>query len=256
MIRCSVNHIKHACIAKTPQPGHPSPILNACKCFRSFAIHWAHTDDLSEPSLQKGFCGVCCVQAHMSCGMTKPTKWLCAKRRLRSAWTSAQSDQSLRYLQIQSYPLSAQRRLWSDWADAQADLSLRWAHSHFVGFVMSWLIWRTNYQNWEFYNWKATEMGKKIGNCFKIIYLLLRLLRYTNEEAHTQYWCLLKRLIRSITFYSRDSYVVFIGWWVYIVKYSVRAWRRSHELESASPPYERVSNISQYKCNNLFIIYP
>ena len=36
-----------------------------------------------------------------------------------------------------SYPLSAQRWLWSDWADAQADLSLRWAHSHFVGFVMS-----------------------------------------------------------------------------------------------------------------------
>ena len=24
--------------------------------------------------------------------------------------------------------------------DAQADLSLRWVHSHFVGFVMSWLI--------------------------------------------------------------------------------------------------------------------
>ena len=41
---------------------------------------------------------------------------------------------------VLSYPLSAQRRLWSDQADAQADLSLRWAHSHFVGFVMSWLI--------------------------------------------------------------------------------------------------------------------
>ena len=38
------------------------------------------------------------------------------------------------------YPLSAKRRLWSDWADAQADLSLRWAHSHFVGFEMSRLI--------------------------------------------------------------------------------------------------------------------
>ena len=37
---------------------------------------------------------------------------------------------------VLSYPLSAQRRLW---ADAQADLSLRWAHTHFVGFVMSWL---------------------------------------------------------------------------------------------------------------------
>ena len=26
------------------------------------------------------------------------------------------------------------------WADAQADPSLRWAHTHFVGFVMSRLI--------------------------------------------------------------------------------------------------------------------
>ena len=38
---------------------------------------------------------------------------------------------------VLSYPLSGQRRLWSDLADTQADLSLRWAHSHFVGFVMS-----------------------------------------------------------------------------------------------------------------------
>ena len=28
--------------------------------------------------------------------MTRPTKWMCAQRRLRSAWASAQSDQSLR----------------------------------------------------------------------------------------------------------------------------------------------------------------
>ena len=32
----------------------------------------------------------------MSRLMTKPTKWLCAQRRLRSAWASTQSDQSLR----------------------------------------------------------------------------------------------------------------------------------------------------------------
>ena len=37
---------------------------------------------------------------------------------------------------VLSYPLSAQRRFWS----AQADMSLRCAHSHFVGFVMRWLI--------------------------------------------------------------------------------------------------------------------
>ena len=41
---------------------------------------------------------------------------------------------------VLSYPLIAQRRLWSDWANAKADLSLRWAHTHFIGFVMSRLI--------------------------------------------------------------------------------------------------------------------
>ena len=50
--------------------------------------------------------------------MTKPTKWLCAQRSLRSAWAFAQSDQSLRCPHeeslVLSYPLSAQRRLWSD----------------------------------------------------------------------------------------------------------------------------------------------
>ena len=30
----------------------------------------------------------------LSRDMTKPTKWLCAQRRLKSAWASAPSDQS------------------------------------------------------------------------------------------------------------------------------------------------------------------
>ena len=34
----------------------------------------------------------CCL--YMSRIMTKPTKWVCAQRRLRSAWASTQSDQS------------------------------------------------------------------------------------------------------------------------------------------------------------------
>ena len=75
---------------------------------------------------------------YMSHDMTKQTKWLCAQRRLRSAWASVQSDQSSslstwRNLGSLATHLSAQRRLWSDWADAQADLSLRWTHSHTVG---------------------------------------------------------------------------------------------------------------------------
>ena len=74
---------------------------------------------------------------------TKPTKWLCAQRRLRSAWASAQSDQSSLCAQwVAKDPsfLHADSEDWSDRADAQADLSLRWAHSHIVGFVMRRLI--------------------------------------------------------------------------------------------------------------------
>ena len=65
---------------------------------------------------------------------------------------------------VLSYPLSAQWRLWSDWADAQADLSLRWVHSHFVGFVMSWLICSASLTllhtwdiSWDIYNCDTTE---------------------------------------------------------------------------------------------------
>ena len=36
------------------------------------------------------------ISLYLSRLMTKPTKWLCAQRRCRSAWASAQSDHSLR----------------------------------------------------------------------------------------------------------------------------------------------------------------
>ena len=87
----------------------------------------------------------------MSRDMIKPTKWVCAQRRLRSAWASAQSDQSLRcvlsgLLRIQAFFMRTAKTR-SDWADAQADLSLRLAHSHFVGFVMSRLkCWNSDPQ--------------------------------------------------------------------------------------------------------------
>ena len=46
------------------------------------------------------------------------------------------------------------RRLWSDWADAKADLRLRWAHTHFVGFVMLWLICQSFKQ---YYTWLSSK---------------------------------------------------------------------------------------------------
>ena len=69
---------------------------------------------------------------------------------------------------VLSYPLSAQRRLWSNWVDAQADLSLRWAHTHFVGFVMLWLI-----------SWMTYWMSIEIQSC-----LLIGILYYcTSSES-------------------------------------------------------------------------
>ena len=62
------------------------------------------------------------------------------KMSVRPAKTQVIKDFDVRIKKawVLSYPLSTQRRLWSNWADAR--LSLRWAHSYFVGFVMSRLI--------------------------------------------------------------------------------------------------------------------
>ena len=93
------------------------------------------------------------IQYSVPVNMAKKSKWAATWQNQRSDCVpSKDSDQPghplclIRVFAVHmkkawflSYPLSAQRRLWSDWADAQADLSLRWAHSHFVGFVMSQL---------------------------------------------------------------------------------------------------------------------
>ena len=75
--------------------------------------------------------------------MTKQTKWLCAQRGLRSAWASAQSDQSLCCPHEESLgpqlPIERTVKTLIRLGGAQADLSLRWAHTYFVGSVMSWL---------------------------------------------------------------------------------------------------------------------
>ena len=65
---------------------------------------------------------------------------------------------------VLSYSLSAQRRLWSDKADAKADLSLRLAHSHFVGFIMLWLISISLYKAWNlFMQYRFDNLGCHIG---------------------------------------------------------------------------------------------
>ena len=91
---------------------------------------------------------MCCI-----CRLEEETFWatswrnqqndFCAQRRLRSAWASAQSDQSLRLPSSGSlgpnFASGGQRWLWSDWVDAQADRVFAERTDHFVGFVMPWL---------------------------------------------------------------------------------------------------------------------
>ena len=63
---------------------------------------------------------------------------LCAQLRLRSAWASAQFDQSLRCPHEETLdpqlPIEHKVKTLIRRADAQADLSLRWAHMSFCWF--------------------------------------------------------------------------------------------------------------------------
>ena len=75
----------------------------------------------------------------LSRDVTKPTKWVCAQQRLRSAWATAQSDQSLRCPGI--------RPIWSEsslsaWRNLES-LAAHWAHSEdsYQTGRMSRLIW-------------------------------------------------------------------------------------------------------------------
>ena len=82
---------------------------------------------------------------------------MCTQRRLRSAWTSAQSDQ-FSLSTIQFFIFQSHRNLsylathwvhsedWSDCADTHVDLILPWEPSHFVGFVMRWLSYGKNHR--------------------------------------------------------------------------------------------------------------
>ena len=89
--------------------------------------------------------------------MTKLTKW-----HVRPAKTQISLGIRMKKAWVLSYPLSAHRRLWSDWVDAQADLSLRWAHSHFVGFVMSPLKYRTPKPCFPVDSWSRLHVPKSL----------------------------------------------------------------------------------------------
>ena len=89
----------------------------------------------------------CCKyqNIHMSHLMTKPTKCLCTQRRLRSAWASAQSNQSSLCAQWVAKDRSFRHADSEDSDQTGRMPRLIWVFAgrtcHFVGFVMRWLIY-------------------------------------------------------------------------------------------------------------------
>ena len=125
---------------------------------------------------------------YLSRDMTKPTKWLCAQRRLslgsRPVWSVFAVH--MKKASVLSYPLSAQRSLWSDWADTQADQSLRWAHTHFVSFVMSWhissfhvVLFQTIYDYCSVLDASNSRMSEKAST--EVIYIYIEYWPHSHE---------------------------------------------------------------------------
>ena len=123
LVSCDMTNQQRGCVPSedSDQPGHPPSLI------RVFAVQMKKPWVLSYPlstrqrlwsdwaDAQTGLsldgrtliflvlsCRSSCLfigfsgHIHVSCDMTKPTVWLCTQQRLRSAWASAQSDQSLR----------------------------------------------------------------------------------------------------------------------------------------------------------------
>ena len=57
------------------------------------------------------------LQKHLSCDITKPTKWVYTQRRLRSAWASTESDQSSMCTQWVAKDISFLHADSEDWSD-------------------------------------------------------------------------------------------------------------------------------------------
>ena len=141
-------------------------------------------------------------KCNMSRDMTTQTKWVCAQRRLKSAWASAQCGQ---------------RRLWSDyWAGVQADHSLRWAHSHFVGFVMSrliyWLI-HTDFQIHEIFPSRLANPINKLVLRIRLFIGFATLLR-NNSCIWKSMW--LNLYIQELWTYGSGTLRVVHCWLIFI----------------------------------------
>ena len=153
------------------------------------------------------------ARQQMSRLMTKQTKWVCAQRRLRSAWASAQSDQSSLCAQ---WVAKGPRFLH---ADAQADLSLRWAYTHFVGFVMSRLKW-TKPLHQSFVRSVENIFKEEFKNTYQTFFSVYCFGYYLNNHYNTQRSNFLK-YIRTDSQTIKPN-ALRLPWWSEEVKFKLK----------------------------------
>ena len=143
-------------------------------CYRRISLFWKSQNALIWvliklqflwTAVRQSYWMSCCLLEadEMSRHMIKPTKWLRSQRRLRSAWASAQFDQSS--LCTQWVAKDQAFFMWTMKTDQTGWMPrLIWVFAgctcHFVGFVMRWLkfivkfnkfcgVWSLRFGRWK-----------------------------------------------------------------------------------------------------------
>ena len=144
------------------------------------------------------------------------------KMSLRPAKTQINSDQSLRCalkgsLRTQAFFMRTAKTLIR-----YADLSLRWAHSHFVGFDMGWLIsssdpiWFAKFLEVESSNWSSSKCSlyiQYIQNNFGMIFLNLQIIMVhsNNQNISNLFSC--NYYVFSVKPFRCLGVTIAIVWW-------------------------------------------
>ena len=165
--------------------------------------------------------------------MTKPTKW-CAQRRLRSAWASAQSDQSSLCTRWVAKDPSFPHADSEDSDQTGRMPRLIWVFAgrtcHFVGFVMRQLKWR----------WSSS----KLSNCHPFNATLTAKSRLCNRKHGTtfmtEFWCWWSNFIISDVVFWTATVISRFRFFCSPVSRSITAWwwfclRRRRVTSHTSP---------------------
>ena len=132
--------------------------------------------------------------------MTKPTKWLCAQRRLRSAWASAQSDQSTlcahwvakdpRFLHADSEYSDQTRLIWVFAGRTSILLVLSWGGSFLSCIRFTVSLPESRFSCLPLKTVNSMKTLRPLSVCFRIVVLYAMCFNFitNNLKAHAMGW--------------------------------------------------------------------